>query len=67
MKLLAWLSAQLQDPTNTLHGMGVVIIATECVKHWITGHPVDGGTVAAGMGCFAVGGTVDYFQAKLAK
>ncbi len=63
----AWLAAQLADPTNGLHAMGFCTLATECVKHWISGHPVDGGTIAAAMGCFVTGGVMDYSQAKLAK
>ena len=60
----AWLGAQLADPTNVLHGMGIGILGVEVVKHWLTGHPVDTGTIAAGVGCFTVGGVIDHFQAK---
>jgi len=44
--------------------MGIGILGVEVVKHWLTGHPVDTGTIAAGVGCFTVGGVIDHFQAK---
>ncbi len=65
--LLAWVKAQLTDPTSGLHAIGFATLVTECVKHWISGHPVDGGTIAAAMGCFVTGGVMDYSQARLAK
>ena len=60
----AWIAAHLSDPTNLLHGLGAITIAGEVATHWITGKPVDLGTIGAGTGCFGIGGTMDYFQKK---
>jgi hypothetical protein len=59
-----WITAQLADPTNLLHGLGAAILAGEVLRHWITGHPVDLGTIGAGTGCFTIGGVIDHFQDK---
>lgn len=65
MKFLLWIRAQLQDPTNTLHAIGICTLAGEVVKHWLSGQPVDPGTIAAGMGSVTIGGVMDHYQAKL--
>ncbi len=58
----AWIAAQLADPTNAMHALGFLIVGIEVTTHWFTGKPVDAGTIAAGMGCFAVGGVMDHYQ-----
>lgn len=66
MKFILWAKQQLTDPTSVLHFMGIVTIGGEVARHWITGHPVDLGTIGSGTGCFTIGGTIDYFQSKTA-
>lgn len=62
--MVKFVKAQLADPTSVLHLMGILTISGEVVRHWATGKPVDPGTIAAGVGCFAIGGTIDHFQDK---
>jgi hypothetical protein len=64
VSLLTWVGAQLDDPTRVMHATGVATIVSEVVRHLVTGHPTDPATIAAGMGCFAVGGVIDHYQAK---
>lgn len=64
MSLVAFIKAQLTDPSSGLHLLGFVIIAGEVIQHWVTHKPVDPGTIGAGVGCFAIGGTIDRFQDK---
>ena len=62
--LMGWIKAQLADPTSVLHALGIIIIAGEVLRHWVTKVPVDFGAIGAGTGCFAIGGTMDHFQEK---
>jgi hypothetical protein len=64
--IIDWVKAQLNDPTSALHLMGIIIISGEVYHHWVSGKPVDPGTIGAGVGCFAIGGTMDHFQGKAA-
>lgn len=65
MKFVLWAKNQLTDPTSVLHCIGIVTLAGEVANHWISGRPVDAGTIAAGMGSVSIGGVMDHFQAKL--
>jgi len=59
---VTWIRVQLADPTSLLHALGLVTLAGEVGKHWVTGVPVDAGTIAAGIACFSVGGVIDHFR-----
>ena len=65
MKFVLWAKSQLTDPTSVLHFIGLATLAGEVANHWISGKPVDPGTIAAGMGSVSIGGVMDHFQAKL--
>lgn len=55
MSMRAWIAEQLNDPTKTLHGMGVLIIAIETARAWIAKSPVDMAKIEVGFGCIAGG------------
>jgi hypothetical protein len=44
----AWIATQLADPSSALHGVGMLVIVGEVVRHWITKLPVDLGAIGAG-------------------
>lgn len=51
----AWINKQLHDPTAVLHGLGVVMIAGETVRHWVTGAPMEASVISTAFGCIAGG------------
>lgn len=51
MSLRDWVAEQLADPTKLLHGVGVVGIAVEFVKHWVWKTPVDMNVIYTSFGC----------------
>lgn len=60
----AWIAAQLADPSNILHGVGIGILVGEVVQHWFTHRPVDQGTIEAGFGCIIGGVASDRLGTK---
>jgi len=64
---LAWVGLQLDDPTRTMHALGIATVGGEVLRHFLSGHAVDPSTIAAGVGCFTVGGVIDHYQGKKSK
>jgi len=63
--MIAWLKAQLLDPSSLQHAAGVLLIVGEvAIWHWLLGHPVDSG-VSLAAGTLIGGGVVrDCFGPK---